>query len=93
LAAVPTDEIVNPIRELTSVVALIHVLARSPGQREIAGPEPRRGARSAARTALTPVRTGVTPGRAGWPAAVPGLRRVQLCDRPGLGRKWRDVHV
>jgi transposase-like protein len=56
-----TDEIVNPLIRLWSVVATIHVLRRSPRQREIAGPEPgsRWCARSAARTALTPVRTGV----------------------------------
>ena len=76
-----------------SSVCSLHVLRRPPGQREIAGPE--RGssgdARSAARTALTPVRTGV-----GFPAVdvVRPRREVQglglSACRAALPREGRD---
>jgi transposase-like protein len=76
-----TDEIVNPLPRLRLVVFSIHVLRRSPWQREIAGPEPgsRWCARSAARTALTPVRTGVDSGgggRGSTPSRSAGLGAV-----------------
>jgi hypothetical protein len=68
------DESSTPAGGCRRWLPWIHVLPRPPGQREIAGPEPesRRDARSAARTALTPVRTAVKPCR-GHRAAGQGL--------------------